>query len=239
MKSYVAIALILCCSVATSASFEHAAGLAGLLQLPEVFGSEPCDRFKSSPIDLFASPEASIPVGQIYVASPWSYPAAGGCEGLSVRVKRAASAADEELPTLEYAYEQPAAIVVSRKGSRFELALATGTAWMNVTDPSRFLPVEKLLSDGLLYLRSGSLKHLYHPPSDSGTLLPVVGRSDVELPVKLLSYAWISERLWLNVQLQHLDECSQESTGLQPLAGWLPFHGKDGRPTLWFRSRGC
>ena len=63
-------------------------------------------------VPYYGEPDGDEPVATIRVEQYWEFPPEGGCMGL--RVTAGAAQADEpgaELPTMEYDYEMPAAIV--------------------------------------------------------------------------------------------------------------------------------
>ncbi len=89
-----------------------AEGWIGLLTLPQVLGEGACDRFTPEEVPYYGEPDGDEPVATIRVEQYWEFPPEGGCMGL--RVTAGAAQADEpgaELPTMEYDYEMPAAIV--------------------------------------------------------------------------------------------------------------------------------
>ncbi|MCL4214996.1 MAG: hypothetical protein KJZ74_13890, partial [Gemmatimonadales bacterium] len=175
------------------------------------------------------------------VTTPWRFPPEGGCEGLEVRVFHGA-AAPAELPTLAYGYEEVAAIVLARSGRRAQVALAPGSAWLDAGDSSRFLPVEELLPERLSYLRRGALPLLRRTPEDSAPRVTVAGTEatdETELLADVIDTRRVGEALWVRVVFEEENFCSQERTGVRGDSVWVPFHGADRRPTVWFYSRGC
>ena len=240
MKQLLLWALALLAAPAMSQSFERAAGVIGILPLPEVFGSEPCARFTPRDVPLFRSPAATHPLRRIHVARPWTPAKEGGCEGLTVQVSTDEPAATEgELPTLEFGYEQPGAIVLRQTGSWFEVALNQGTAWVRVKDANRFLPVEQLFKDGLVHLRGGAPLSLYRAPGDPASSRPVRIGAGGDRPVKASAFRRVSGVLWLQVEFLGVDPCTEEKLPLGSTSGWLPFHDASGQPAAWFSSRGC
>jgi len=227
-----------------SQSMERAAGVVGILPLPEVFGEEACARYVPQDVAIFRAPAAASPMGRIYVAQPWTWHRDGGCAGLVVKVAMAGTAAhdaahDAELPSLEFGYEQPGAIVLRRSGAWFEIALDKGAGWVRVGDAGRFLPVQRLLRDGLIYLRQGASIPLL--PNPGARAVPRVAghRTAADLAIKLLSLKDVDGTLWLQVESLDTDPCTQEKLMTVRFSGWLPFHDATARPAVWFRSRGC
>jgi hypothetical protein len=146
---------------------------------------------------------------------------------------------EEALPTLEFAYENPGAIVRRREGQWFEIALQERYAWVQVQDDARYLPVAILLKDSLAYLPKGSRALLFRKP---GRDEPIWSSSpDVrdDLPVTVLDVRDVSGELWVQVNLLDVGPCTDEKTNVPPLTGWLPFHDATGMPAVWFHSRGC
>lgn len=240
MTLYPLLALALLVSPVTSQSFERTAGMIGILPLPEVFGFEPCAIFEPRDIPIFRSPATDRPSGKIYVAKHWTSLKEGGCEGLVVRVGTTDSVTNgDELPTMEFAYEKPGAIVLRQTNSWFEVALSKGTGWVRVNDVERFLPVEQLLKDGLLYLRKGAPIPLHARPDDPATPRAPGTRTTVDIPAKLRAFKYVTGRLWLQIESVRANPCSGEKLPMAPLAGWLAFHDAQGQPSVWFFSRGC
>ena len=93
----------------------------GLLALPGVFGRGACDRFTPRPVELHATPQGRG-VGTVLVMKHWTHHSNGGCEGLEVEVRVPGAATLQQLPTKEYAYEEPGAVVSSDAGRGFECA---------------------------------------------------------------------------------------------------------------------
>jgi hypothetical protein len=240
MKQLLALTLALLAAPVMPQSFERTAGIIGILPLPEVFGFESCARFEPRDIPIFRWPTTGRPFGKIYVAKHWTYPREGGCEGLIVQVGTTDSVTNSgELPTMEFAYEQPGAIVLRQTNSWFEIALSKGTGWVRVKDVERFLPVEQLLKDSLLYLRKGAPIPLYTRPGDPAAPRVPGTRTAVDLPAELRAFKRVAGTLWVQVESLSANPCTQEKLPVAPVSGWLPFHDAKGQPSVWFSSRGC
>lgn len=221
--------------------FDSASGIIGILPLPEVFGKRPCDRFKAQDIELFRTPQSSEKVGRIYVSNPWAFPpSGGGCGGLEVSVSISEPMqGDKRLPTLEFKYERPGAIVLKREGEWFKIALNKGSAWVHAQNDARYLPVERLLKGGLTYLRGQSQLPLLKNPDQGEAIWSPSPNVQSNLPVEVLGFQEVSGKLWVQVRLLDVGPCSGESTNVTPATGWLPFHDAGGMPVIWFYSRGC
>src|SRR5687767_8717683 len=91
----------------------------GLLALPGVFGEGPCKPFEPRAITLYGDAGATRVMGTIEVDQEWSFAPHGGCEGLEVSVHEGDKRT--ELPTREFEYEAPAAIVLDRRGEAYKI----------------------------------------------------------------------------------------------------------------------
>src|SRR5262245_44620900 len=116
----------------------------GLLALPQIFGRGACDRYTPRPVPVRAEPRGSV-IGSIVVATPWTVETDGGCSGLEV-VVRTNVAADVELPTREYGYEEPGAIVVDARSGWYKVRLGNGSGWVPATG-AEFYSLERLYGD--------------------------------------------------------------------------------------------
>jgi hypothetical protein len=128
----------------------------GLLTLPEVFGRGPCDEFTPEEVPLYPSPDSVQVAASIRVDRNWTFPAGGGCEGLIVNVHRKDDAHASALPTEEYEYEAPAAVVLQQHDRWFKLRLADGTAWVHASERDRFMSLEELLENNETTVRTES-----------------------------------------------------------------------------------
>jgi hypothetical protein len=147
----------------------------GLLTLPEVFGGGPCDKFDPREVPLYQAPGSSAIAGSIRVEKTWTYPPEGGCDGLEVKVHRKGGVRATDLPTEEYEYEAPAAIVLEARGRWFRVRLADGSAWVRASDRNRYLPLRELLgNDALTHFTDdwdGTLKRA--PGAPESVRLPI------------------------------------------------------------------
>jgi hypothetical protein len=233
------------------------AGAIGLLQLPEVYGTEPCQRFRPEPVPVFQEPGGRA-TGEIQVVRPWTYPPEGGCEGLRVEFvpARAAPAGGQaarsskgepgaqaglggELPAQEYAAEQPAAIVLEQRGEWFRLRLPTGSGWVRATPRNDYGPLLALLQRDLDGFTDPTGARLRQAPADDAETVwqgvpicavPRVRSSDTS-----------GARTWLEVEFERDACCADDApmTPAAPVRGWLPLYRDDGVPSVWFASRGC
>jgi hypothetical protein len=210
----------------------------GLLSIPELFGSEPCDRFEPADIPLYAEPAAEARIGLLRVDGYGVFHEAGGCEALVVNAHLSALEDPVVLPTLEYGYETPGAIVLRRHGSWYKVRLPSGAAWFHSSPRAEYHPVEQLLLNGLTYLTDGFGGNL--AASAGG----VAGSAGSDRPkrgdsVKVIDFSRAGDQLWVQVQLLSDSPCESAEEPTVVLEGWTRAHNESGEPTVWFYSRGC
>jgi hypothetical protein len=210
----------------------------GLLALPEVFGNGACDRFSPEDVALYATPGRDQPVGAVHVVENWTFHNDGGCAGLLVAVRLNASTGVQPLPTREYAYEEPGALVVDRRGSWFKVRLAEGAAWVQASARDKFYPLEDLLENGLTYLTGDWDGQLRSRPGAHGRPARTAPRAG-ELSVKVLESLRVKGELWFNVQVMSHSACDAGGEPNVVDSGWVPAYGPSGEPSIWFYSRGC
>lgn len=208
------------------------------MALPKLFGDQPCEAYTPSEVVLYAEPDSARPLGVIRVAQPWTMHEQGGCEGLRVVVQLASSDSAVELPTREYGYETPGAVVLDRDDDWFKISLPEGAAWIAGSSERRFLPIEDLLAENLTYIAEPDGKGLSSGPGSTdrriGTELLTRGRS-----VKVLDSRTMSGELWLKVAVQSHSPCASSEDPVTVAEGWLPAHTQSGAAIVWFHSRGC
>ena len=225
----------------------------GLLALPGVFGESPCERFEPRALTLYADAGATKVVGTIEVDQNWSFagPTAqsprggdpaphGGCEGLKVSVHEGQTRT--ELPTREYEYEAPAAIVVGRRSELFKIRLSGGrSAWIS-SPAARFMTYESLLEEftGVTFFTGAFDGALRNAPGLTVANRPAA-RGKAGQPARVIETRRVGDRLWLNVEVLTHSLCDAGAQGPpETIArGWLLAHADGGEPAVWFSSRGC
>jgi hypothetical protein len=225
-------------------------GAIGLLQLPEVYGTEPCQRFRPAPVAVYAAPDwRGPPAGEIRVARYWTYPPEGGCAGLRVEfvpapARDGAAAAEGvgaggELPAQEYAAEQPAAIVLEQRADGFRLRLPAGSGWVRATPRNDFGPLLALLRRELDGFTDPAGATLHRLPADDAEIA-WRGVPDCAIP-RVRASETRDGRTWLEVQFERDACCADDAprSPAAPVGGWLPLYREDGVPSVWFASRGC
>ena len=207
----------------------------GLLSLPEVFGGGACDHFDPREIPLRNSPNDVAAVGTIEVDQNWSFAPHGGCEGLEVTVHKGGQ--KDELPTREYDYEMPAAIVVDQHEGWFKIRLHQGTAWLKASIVDRFMPLSDLFEEftGVTEISRSFSGRLSRTPGVTNG--PIMMRLTPNQPVRVVEI----RNDWVHVEVLSNSACTAANNGPPQVVsdGWLPLHDQKGEPTVWFSSRGC
>lgn len=209
----------------------------GLLALPEVFGQGACDRFTPTPVVLRAAPQGPI-VATVVVVRPWTYHTNGGCAGLEVGVEAPGSATVQPLPTLEYGYEEPGAVVLERRGQWFRVRLEAGSAWLEASPEDEFYGLERLFEDGLTYLTHAWDGTVAASPGTAGRSVKFAGPA-ADQPVRVSRSSRETGELWFFVEIMSHSICEGRGEPSVLDRGWVPAHGKAEAATIWFYSRGC
>jgi hypothetical protein len=207
----------------------------GLLSLPEVFGARACAPFEPSPIGLHAAPNDGAAIAIIRVDQNWSFAPHGGCEGLEVSVHQGNQS--HELPTREYDYEMPGAIVVEHRDGWFKVKLHERSAWLKASPVDHFMPIAELYEEfvGVTAINQSFTGRLSSTPS--ATTGPIMPRVVPSQPVRVVEI----RGEWVRVEVLSNSACTAANDGPPEVVatGWLPLHDREGDPTVWFSSRGC
>lgn len=201
MKSFVAV-LTLALATATSAHENVLIppnGTMGLLRLPTLFGEGPCSRYKPKPVPIFSVRGDGASIGQIRVTKPWTFPKEGGCSGLEVKTVLKDSASEDSLPTLKYAYEAPAGIVLAKIGGWCQLQLRARTAWIHAECEPGFMSVEAVLHDKKLYVLEGALGIARNKPDGPPTRIGAALSGAKSVSVNVIETRSVSGNAWLHV----------------------------------------
>jgi hypothetical protein len=225
-------------SLLTASAFaQQRPRVVGLLALPEVFGNGACDRFTPQEVPLYAAPESARVVGVIRVDEGSTASSKGGCEALRVGVHMTGTTASDALPTKEYGYEEPGAIVLARRGGWFQIRLATGSAWVRSSPRDSFHPLEQLLLDGLTYLTEAWDGRLAVSAGAPGRPARVEARSS-QSSVRVIRSQQLRGELWFDLEVI-TSPCGEDPNVKVLDRGWVPAHTTSGEPVIWFYSRGC
>ena len=211
----------------------------GLLSLPEVYGARMCAPFEPGQVVVHAVPKDSNPIAFVRVDQNWSFAPHGGCEGLKVSVHQGTQR--QELPTLEFDYEMPGAIVLEQRDRWFKVRLASGSGWIEASPADRFMPLSELFEEfvGVTAItRSFNGRLVTAPGRPAEASSPVVSTLQ---PARVIEIRNVFGQSWVNVEVMNHSICSAAEHGPPDVVGtgWMPLHAADGEPTIWFSSRGC
>ena len=211
----------------------------GLLSLPEVFGGSQCAAFEPEEVPLHPAPNDGRTVGVIRVDQNWSFAPHGGCEGLEVRVH--AGEGRHELPTREFDYERPGAIVLDQNGGWFKIKLSSGSAWLAASVADRFMPLKDLFEEfvGVTWINEDYAGRLVVAPGRQPDAASP--RVIATQPVRVIETRNVAGQVWVDVEVFNHSICDSAAKGPPDTVarGWLPMHAPNGEPTIWFSSRGC
>jgi hypothetical protein len=212
----------------------------GLLALPGVFGEGPCKPFEPRALTLYGDAGTTRVIGTIEVDQNWSFAPHGGCEGLEVSVHEGQRRS--ELPTREFEYEAPAAIVLDRRGQAYKIRLSDNRSGWVISSSNRFMSFESLLEEftGVTFLTDRFGGELRTAPGLSVSN-KIVSQAKAAQPARVIETRRVADRLWLHVEVFNHSLCDAAAQGPpESIArGWVPAHADDGEPTVWFASRGC
>lgn len=214
----------------------------GLLEVPALFGAYACDRFVPRTVDVHtAASQESARIGVLETTRAWYRDDGSDCESIEV-VFRDDHGEARPLRFMESGYEQPALIVSEESGPWFRIESDSPLGWIRPDAGAVFHPYEDLIRGSLAYVT----------PSWSGMLWPSpgVGTPEViaaswrqhlgrEATVEILDSRRVDQALWFHVRFDADYGCGAPERALPTLEGWLPAASPEGRPQLWFYSRGC
>ena len=203
----------------------------GLLTLPEVFSPE-CAPFTPLPVTIYDQPSGAA-AGTIEAGGPTA--ASDGCREVSVRQGQRR----RELPTREYTYEAPAAVVLEQRNGWFRIRLSDGSAWIAPSPRHKFHDLAMLFKEGesITATTAGFKSQLRREPNGAA-FGDVLKEYD---PLVVKEVRLVDGREWLRVEVLSHSPCDG-NINIEPHAiatGWLPAHDTAGGPTVWFYSRGC
>ncbi len=207
----------------------------GLLSLPQVFGPRQCAPFEPEDVALHESPNTARAIATIHVDQAWSFAPHGGCEGLEVSVHQGGQRL--ELPTLEFDYEMPGAIVIDQRDGWFKVRLRDRAAWLKASAANRFMPLKDLYEEfvGVTAISASFTGRLTGAPGATGG--PILPQVTPAQSVRVLEI----RNEWVQVEVLSNSACTAADDGPPEVVatGWLPLHDAKGEPTVWFSSRGC
>jgi hypothetical protein len=234
MRSLLVVALIVWAAPAAAED-----RVIGLLSLPEVFGARQCAPFEPGEVELHAAPNDGKAAAFVRVDRTWSFSPHGECDGLEVSIHRGDH--HEDLPTLEYDYEMPAAIVLEQHDGWYKVRLSKGSAWLKPSPVDQFMPLSELFEEfvGVTAINKSFSGRLFSAPAvTNGPIMPRVVSGQ---PVHVTEIREVSGRQWVHIELLSNSACTAGNDGPPEViaTGWLPLHDADGEPTVWFSARGC
>jgi len=170
----------------------------GLLTLPQVFGNGACDRFEAETITVYKRPKKTDPIATIQVEKQWQFPVSGGgCSGLKVTSQHMEIIEfSGGLPTKEFDYEFPAAMVVEIQKNWFRIKLFRGTGWVSASSRNRYLSLEKLLSTNLAYFTDSWDRMIFKTPVKGSNKINL----KANISVNALAHQWINNNLWIKIK---------------------------------------
>ena len=207
----------------------------GLLSLPEVYGARMCAPFRPSEIALHTTPDDGTKFATVHVDQEWSFAPHGGCDGLEVNVH--VGEQRHLLPTLEYDYEMPAAVVLEHRDGWFKIRSGARAAWIKAPLTGRFMPLAERYEEfvGVTAIAKSFRGRLSSRPAAAvGPIMPGVVAGQ---PVRVIE----SRDAWVHIEVLSNSACTAANDGPPEVVatGWLPLHDSAGEPTVWFSSRGC
>lgn len=212
----------------------------GLLALPQVFGSRMCAPFDPLDVPLHTTPDDGARFAAIRVDRNWSFAPHGGCEGLAVSVHREAQR--EPLPTLEYDFEMPAAIVLEQRSGWFRVRMQQGSAWIKASISDRFMPLHELFEEfvGMTRIDERFSGPLLDSPGELAAA-PKAPHVVPGQPVQVLEVRDVGGRSFVRLEVMSHSLCTAGANGPPEIVatGWVPLHASTGEPTIWYSSRGC
>jgi hypothetical protein len=236
MRQKVSVVALLLSSVLFSRPALAQERIIGLLALPEVFGRGACIPFTPRPVELRATPRGPV-VGTLLVVKPWTENN-GSCEALDVGVRAPGADTVQPLPTREYSYEEPGAVVLERRGTWFRVGLNVGSAWLEASAQDTFYSLERLFENSLTHLTAAWNGQVSASPGSAGRSAKVPDLApDQTVRVRRASRG--KEGLWFLVDIMSHSECEGDGEPTVADQGWVPAYGKADTPTIWFYSRGC
>lgn len=241
MKTTLAAMLLTLAMTVAAHQSEHTppSGTIGLIRLPSLFGESVCDHFQPRSMQLFSQANTKSRMGQIRVTKPWTFPKEGGCSGLEVRVQLVEPDSDQDFPTLEYAYEEPAGIVLAKSGRWCQIQLRTRTAWIHEECEPGFMPIERVLRDKALYLVKGAAQLARSEPGGASTKLSQALLEAQPAFATLVGTDKVKGVVWIHVAASQVGVCDREPLPHEIQTFWIPLRDTQGALQVWFHSRGC
>lgn len=140
---------------------------------------------------------------------------------------------DRPVPMLERGYGEPALPLLGTQHRWLHVGLGESSGWLRW--PAGFVvePYPELLADKLAYATEAWSGELC---DSAGTRCRQFQRAE-EPTVRVLSTRRMGETDWIEIELT--TNFCRDVTAARLDHGWIRSHDAEGRPTVWFHSRGC
>ena len=215
----------------------------GMLEMRELFGEYPCDRFVPEPVDVHVGPSAaSVRVGVIETTKHWYADDQSDCEWIEVGLRSQATGEVTGLRFMEYSYEEPGLVVVERRDDWFRIGSDESIGWIQSRDPSKFHSYQNLVQESLSYLTDAWPGGFWPSPGASDPIaVPTEWQAYTanETMIVVLESAVVQNELWFRVRLDPDYGCGRVTAALPVVEGWVLAYSPTGSPQIWFHSRGC
>ncbi len=210
----------------------------GLLELPGLFGLGACDQFTAKPVALRSSPGGPV-VGTALVVKPHTISSQGGCEPATVGVRMTGTTVTQDLPTAEFGYEAPGAIVYERRGTWFRIRIPTGSAWLQATGAEdEFYSLELLFAEHLTSFTDAWDGSVASAPGADGRRVAGVEKVAGQA-VKVRSSVRVKGSLWFLVNVLDRSGCDGDGEPTVLDQGWVPAYNEGNATTIQIHARGC
>lgn len=228
--------------LSTTSSWSLAQGRAkppviGLLEVPELMPADPCRVFAPVVLPLYASPEASIPIGQLHgsgraTATPCEFP----------EVRLLVGEASQPIAIEEHGYEEQSLLVAEVRGGWYRILTGAtpASAWLRPSPGHVYRPLAQLYKDTLTYLSDRWDRRLYARPNGGVRLVSAGSTPErrFEPSIRVEQVTVVDGVHWARVTFVE-NPCDGDRGPVQGL-GWVRVHDANhDRPVLWFHSRGC
>lgn len=210
----------------------------GLLELPGLFGLGACDQFTPKSVVLRSSPGGPV-VGMALVVKPHAISSQGGCEPATVGVRMTGTTATQDLPTAEFGYEAPGAIVYEQRGKWFRIRIPSGSAWLEATGADdEFYSLELLVAEHLTSFTDAWDGSVASAPGAEGRRVAGVEKAAGQA-VKVRSSVRVKGSLWFLVNVLNQSGCDGDGEPTVLDQGWVPAYSEGNATTIQIHARGC
>lgn len=146
------------------------------------------------------------------------------------------SESSQPLDPVESGYEVIVLPVLARNRNWYRIDLPNGSGWLQAPPGSEFRSLYALIEEGLSHLTDHWDRRLCL--GSSVTDCVEVRIDDPNPAVKVIEQRVVKGMPWWRIELMNASLCRIEEPKVLD-TGWVPAYGRNGRPTVWFSSRGC